>query len=112
MTKILGWPGTLRSGATMARPARSCSEATQSAAGKQLLRRPRNRFAEGPAPINGECFRAYVEQILLPSLKPGDVVIIDNLGSHKSAALRRILRAAGARRSGDPRSGEFADAFA
>ncbi|MGF6311277.1 transposase [Bradyrhizobium sp. i1.8.4] len=48
-------------------------------------------------PINGECFRAYVEQILLPSLKPGDVVIMDNLGSHKSAALRRILRAAGAR---------------
>jgi hypothetical protein len=37
-------------------------------------------------PINGECFRAYVEQILLPSLKPGDVVIMDNLGSHKSAA--------------------------
>ena len=36
-------------------------------------------------------------RILLPSLKPGDVVIMDNLGSHKSAALRRILRAAGAR---------------
>lgn len=48
-------------------------------------------------PINGECLRAYVEQILLPSLKPGDVVIMDNLGSHKSTALRRILRAAGAR---------------
>jgi len=48
-------------------------------------------------PINGECFRAYVEQILLPSLKPGDVVIMDNLGSHKSAALRRIIKAAGAR---------------
>jgi len=48
-------------------------------------------------PINGECFRAYVEQILLPSLKPGDVVIMDNLGSHKSATLRRTLRGAGAR---------------
>ena len=48
-------------------------------------------------PINGECFRAYVEQILLPSLKPGDVVIMDNLGSHKSAALRRIIKTAGAR---------------
>jgi putative transposase len=46
-------------------------------------------------PINGECFRAYVEQILLPSLRPGDVVIMDNLGSHKSAALRRILKLAG-----------------
>jgi transposase len=48
-------------------------------------------------PINGECFRAYVEQILLPSLKPGDIVIMDNLGSHKSVALRRIVKAAGAR---------------
>ncbi len=34
-------------------------------------------------PINGESFLAYVEQVLVPSLKPGDVVIIDNLGSHK-----------------------------
>jgi transposase len=48
-------------------------------------------------PINGECFRAFVEQQLVPVLKPGDIVILDNLGSHKSAALRRILRAAGAR---------------
>jgi transposase len=48
-------------------------------------------------PINGECFRAYVEQQLVPVLKPGDIVIMDNLGSHKSAALRRILRTAGAR---------------
>src|SRR3984957_3328989 len=39
------------------------------------------------APINGECFRAYVEQQLVPLLKPGDIVIMDNLGSHKSAAL-------------------------
>jgi transposase len=37
------------------------------------------------------------EQILMPSLRPGDVVIMDNLGSHKSAALRSILKAAGAR---------------
>ncbi|MGX9432749.1 IS630 family transposase, partial [Bradyrhizobium sp. LeoA1S1] len=48
-------------------------------------------------PINGECFRAYVEQQLVPVLKPGDIVIMDNLGSHKSAALRRIIRGAGAR---------------
>ncbi len=48
-------------------------------------------------PINGECFRAYVEQQLVPVLKPGDIVIMDNLGSHKSAALRRIIRRAGAR---------------
>jgi len=48
-------------------------------------------------PINGQSFRAYVEQLLLPTLKPGDIVILDNLGSHKSAALRQIIRAAGAR---------------
>ena len=48
-------------------------------------------------PINGECFRAYVEQQLVPLLKPGDIVIMDNLGSHKSAALRALIRAAGAR---------------
>ena len=48
-------------------------------------------------PINGECFRAYVEQVLLPSLKPGDIVIMDNLGSHKSAEVRRMIRTVGAR---------------
>jgi transposase len=48
-------------------------------------------------PINGVCFRAYVEQRLVPILKPGDIVVMDNLGSHKSAALRRILKDAGAR---------------
>lgn len=48
-------------------------------------------------PINGRCFRAYVEQQLVPTLRSGDIVILDNLGSHKSAALRQIVRAAGAR---------------
>jgi transposase len=48
-------------------------------------------------PINGEHFRAYVEQQLVPVLKPGDIVIMDNLGSHKSVALRRIIQGAGAR---------------
>ncbi|CAN7720302.1 MULTISPECIES: IS630 family transposase [Neorhizobium] len=48
-------------------------------------------------PINGTCFRAYVEQQLIPVLKPGDIVIMDNLGSHKSAAIRKAIKAAGAR---------------
>lgn len=48
-------------------------------------------------PINGECFRAYVEQLLVPVLRPGDIVIMDNLGSHKSAAIGRMIRGAGAR---------------
>jgi transposase len=48
-------------------------------------------------PINGESFLAYVEQVLAPTLKPGDIVIIDNLGSHKGKAVRRAIRATGAR---------------
>jgi len=48
-------------------------------------------------PINGESFLAYVEQMLVPTLRPGDVVIMDNLGSHKRQAIRRAIRAAGAK---------------
>jgi len=48
-------------------------------------------------PINGQCFLAYVQQQLVPVLRPGDIVIMDNLGSHKSAAVRSAIRAAGAR---------------
>jgi transposase len=47
-------------------------------------------------PINGESFLAWVEQMLVPTLVPGDVVIMDNLGSHKGLAVRRAIRAAGA----------------
>lgn len=48
-------------------------------------------------PINGGSFLAYVEQVLAPTLKRGDIVIIDNLGSHKGKAVRRAIRAAGAK---------------
>jgi putative transposase len=48
-------------------------------------------------PINGERFRLYVETVLAPTLKPGDIVIMDNLGSHKSKAVRAAIRAASAR---------------
>ena len=47
-------------------------------------------------PINGEIFTAYVEQILAPTLSPGDIVILDNLGSHKGKAARAAVRARGA----------------
>src|SRR3546814_4666410 len=50
-------------------------------------------------PINGECFLAYVRQQLVPSLEPGDIVVMDNLGSHKSQVVRDAISAAGARRS-------------
>lgn len=47
-------------------------------------------------PIDGQRFTAYVEQFLAPTLTPGDIVIMDNLGSHKGEAVRRAIRAAGA----------------
>jgi transposase len=47
-------------------------------------------------PINGELFATYVEQALLPALAPGDIVILDNLGSHKGRRARRAIRDAGA----------------
>jgi len=48
-------------------------------------------------PIDGQSFLQYVEAVLVPTLKPGDIVIMDNLGSHKSRAVRHAIRAAGAR---------------
>jgi transposase len=47
-------------------------------------------------PMNGERFRTYVEKILAPTLRPGNVVVMDNLGSHKGRAVRRAIRKAGA----------------
>lgn len=46
--------------------------------------------------INGETFRAYVEQFLAPVLEPGDIVVMDNLGSHKVAGVREAIEARGA----------------
>ena len=48
-------------------------------------------------PINGEAFLAYVIGFLVPTLRPGDVVIMDNLGSHRGAAVRQAIRRAGAK---------------
>jgi transposase len=49
------------------------------------------------APINAVNFLAWVEQCLVPTLKLGDIVVVDNLGSHKGQAVRHAIRAAGAR---------------
>jgi len=61
----------------------------------------RNDRIEAPCvfdgPINGERFRAYVQQFLIPTLKPNDIVVLDNLGSHKGKAVRKAVKAAGAR---------------
>ena len=47
--------------------------------------------------IDGQSFLQYVEEVLVPTLKPGDIVIIGNLGSHKGKAIRQAIRAAGAK---------------
>jgi len=47
-------------------------------------------------PINGERFLLYIEQVLVPVLRRGDIVIMDNLGSHKGKAVRKAIRKAGA----------------
>src|SRR5262245_3091800 len=48
-------------------------------------------------PINGEWFRTYVEKVLAPTLRPGDIVILDNLGAHKVAGVHAAVEARGAR---------------
>ena len=47
-------------------------------------------------PINAQAFQAYVEQVLAPELHPGDIVVMDNLSSHKGPAVRQAIEAAGA----------------
>lgn len=46
--------------------------------------------------LNGDVFRAYVEQHLAPTLRPGDIVVMDNLNVHKVAGVRRAIEARGA----------------
>src|SRR4029453_13911217 len=52
-------------------------------------------FIEGP--IDGESFRTYVEIVLLATLRPGDIVVMDNLGGHKGKIVRQLIRSAGAK---------------
>ncbi|UWU68010.1 IS630 family transposase [Bradyrhizobium sp. NC92] len=52
-------------------------------------------FIEGP--IDGVSFRTYVEKVLLPTLQPGDIVVLDNLGSHRSKVVRQLIRSVGAK---------------
>jgi putative transposase len=48
-------------------------------------------------PINARSFRAWVQTCLVPILRPGDIVVMDNLSSHKASVIRRAIRAAGAK---------------
>jgi transposase len=47
-------------------------------------------------PMNGDAFRAYVEQVLAPTLAPGDIVVMDNLPAHRSPTIRAAIQATGA----------------
>ena len=47
-------------------------------------------------PINGDWFEAYVARVLLPTLRPGDTVVMDNLSSHKRASIKEMIEAKGA----------------
>ena len=47
-------------------------------------------------PINGRSFQTYVDRVLVPDLRPGDIVIMDNLGSHKGPGVQAAIEAAGA----------------
>jgi transposase len=47
-------------------------------------------------PANGAAFQAYVHQVLVPELRPGDIIVVDNLGSHKGPGVRAVIEAAGA----------------
>ena len=49
-----------------------------------------------PGALAGLAFRAYVEQVLVPTLRPGDTVILDNLSAHKGPAVRQAIEATGA----------------
>ena len=46
--------------------------------------------------MNGAAFQAYIEQVLAPTLRPGDIVVLDNLPAHKPAAVRQAIEATGA----------------
>lgn len=48
------------------------------------------------SPIDGEMFLAYVRQFLCPTLQPGDIVVVDNLSSHKVAGVEQAIQATGA----------------
>jgi transposase len=47
-------------------------------------------------PINGQTFRTWVEEVLIPALNPSDIVVLDNLGSHKVAGIEEAMTATGA----------------
>jgi transposase len=64
-------------------------------AGLRLSGMPAPMLLDGP--MNGAAFQAYAEQVLAPELRPGDIVIMDNLSAHKISGAREAIEKAGAR---------------
>jgi transposase len=93
MAPLRGW--ALRGRRLIAKVPHSQWETTTFVAALRHDRIEAPWFLEGP--IDGESFRTYVERVLVPTLRPGDIVIMDNLGSHKGRAVRALIRAAGAK---------------
>ena len=88
---------TSMGGAKVVRPERRAPGRHQSELQKKSLHAwPVARFVlDGP--MNGEAFLVYVEEVLAPSLSPGDLVVIDNLPAHKIEGVRKRFEATGAR---------------
>lgn len=63
----------------------------------RAAQRPDRGALDDDGAINAERFRVYVEQVLAPTLTPGDIVVMDNLGSHKGKPVRRAIRQTGAK---------------
>jgi transposase len=84
-----------------ARPQASCQGPARPLETMTFLAALRHDRIDAPwlleGPIDGESFRIYVEKVLVPTLRPSDIVIIDNLGSHKGKVVRQLIRAAGAK---------------
>ena len=92
MTRLYGWAPRGRRPSTRSLTDSGRPRPSWPLCGAIASRRP---VVDGP--INGERFLAYVKEFLIPTLKPNDIVVADNLGSHKGQAVRKAIRAAGAR---------------
>jgi transposase len=81
------------------RPASRCGRAARALEDHDLHRRAQSQgltAAVFDGAINGESFLAYVEQVLVPTLRQGDIIILDNLPSHKVDGVQSAIQAAGA----------------
>jgi transposase len=88
------WPGSAWLAAIGARAARALEG--DDSGGRRCSGITAPCVFDGDGAINGERFRAYVEQMLAPTLRPDDIVLLDNLSSHKAAGVVEAITAQGA----------------